>query len=199
MKFSIRVALLGVLAALALTATAAFAQYVTAPALPKFPSEPVQVRRNWGAVTGTVDSTSFLLKRGTSDGTASGLRDTLKAIDVSTWFRFPAGSTKVAVGQLHVIFGTPGGASTSGDSLGVEWQTSYDGTNWTSVRTVEWFVQTAGATYAALPIWYDADGFVGGASSDIGQARYVRPLLLGDSAGKQLVTAAYVTFYQGAQ
>lgn len=155
----------------------------------------VSLRRNWGAVTGSVDSTTFLLKRGTSDGTASGLRDTLAYIDVSLFDRslaFNNGAAKTALGWLVVTFNNAGAAGSSGDSLGVEWQGSIDGTNWTGLRTIEWYVQTAGTAVAALPIWYDTDGQVSMATTDASGWKYLRALLAGDSAGKQVISSVQI-------
>lgn len=159
------------------------------------PFGPIQVRRGWGAVTGTVDSTSFLL-RGITDGTASGRgRDTLNVIDISNWNRFPfpgqAGIASV-IGTLWVTFGAGGGVT--GDTLGIEPQFSIDGSNWTAVRTVAYY-PTGSGTVAAVPIVFDADGHLSAATGDIGQARYMRIILAGDSAGKQTVTSIYETHY----
>lgn len=152
----------------------------------------LQVRRGWGAVTGTVDSTQFLV-HGTTDGTASGRgRDTLNVLDISTWDRnaFPGqGAATVPVANLWVTFG---GGGTLGDTLGIELQFSLDGSNWSAVRTLAFF-NTGSAATAVIPITFDADAFVSAATIDVGQARYMRVILAGDSAGKQVISNVAVT------
>lgn len=189
------------LTVLAVVALASTAQAAVGVALG--PYGPIQLRRNWGGPgTTQVDSTQFLLKRGTSDGTASGLRDTLNVINISNWNRFPIpgqGGAAVVIGTLWVTFNNSSTGGSSGDSLGVELQFSVDGTNFTGLRTAYWYVQTAGTAVAAVPIIYDADANVSMATGDIGQANYMRVLLLGDSAGKQVISSVYETHYDVRQ
>lgn len=175
----------------------ALAAYTTAQAAvtPFGPSGPIQVRRGWGAVTGALDSTQFLL-HGTTDGTASGRgRDTLNLIDISNWDRSPfPGQAGIAavVGHLWVTFG---GGGTLGDSIGIELRFSNNGTDFTAIRTLAWYVTSTAATVAAIPIVFDADAHVSAATGDLGSARYMQVIFAGDSAGKQVVSSVYESHY----
>lgn len=179
-------------------ATYTAAQAATGVAVPFGPSGPIQVRRGWGAVTGTVDSTQFLV-HGTTDGTASGRgRDTLNVIDLTYWNRNPfagAGAATQEIGNLWVTFG---GGGTLGDTLGVELQFSLDGTNWTAVRTLAFF-NTGSAALMSIPITYDCDAHVSAATIDIGHAKYMRVIFAGDSAGKQVISSVYETHFDTRQ
>lgn len=192
---------------LAVFAALVAAQAFAAIGIPSGPYGPIQVRRNWGATTGTVDSTQFR-NSGLTDGTASGaIKDTLNVINISNWNRFPypgQGGITAIIGTLWVTFNNAAAVGASGDSLIVSFQFSIDGTNWTQERTAALYTMTAGTAgganvVAAVPVLFDSDANVSEATGDIGQAQFMRAILRGDMTSKNVIASVYETHYDVRQ